>query len=238
MIKIHTITLQRPKKYFVATSLLLFSLMFGILGLHYWADKQLAAIPGQPSVAPKGQISIVVKIPERILELHNDGKPYKRYRIAVGKNETPTPTGDWTIIWKSYRAGDIYGTRYFGLDVPWGGYAIHGTNQPWSIGKYISKGCIRMRNKDIEELFEWVPVGTPVRIEDQPFRIQRILKYEVTGADVVLLQRKLRTLGYLEGRADGFFNKDTEMAVKRFQYDNGLKSNGIVDRKVLDLLGL
>jgi hypothetical protein len=211
--------------------------MLGILGLESWDDMQLTAIPGQPSVAPSGQISIVVKIPARILELYNDGKPYKRYHIAVGKSESPTPTGDWTVVWKSFRSG-IYGTRYFGLNVPWGGYGIHGTDQPWSIGKSISQGCIRLRNKDIEELFEWVPVGTPVRIEDQPFRIQRILSYEVTGADVVQLQRKLRTLGYLEGRADGFFNKDTEDAVKRFQYDKGLKPTGKVDRKTLDLLCL
>lgn len=230
--------MRQSQAYYIVASFLLFGLMLGMLGLKYWDDMQLAAIPGQPSVVPKGQISIVVKIPARTLELYNDGKPYKRYHIAVGKSETPTPTGDWTIIWKSYRAGDIFGTRYFGLDVPWGGYGIHGTDQPWSIGKSISQGCIRLRNKDIEELFEWVPVGTPVRIEDQPFRIQRNLIYEITGADVVQLQRKLRTLGYLEGRADGFFNKDTEDAVKRFQYDKGLKSTGIVDRKTLDLLGL
>lgn len=215
----------------------MFSLILGIFGLKYWDDMQLATIPNQPSVAPQGQISIVVKIPARILELYNDGKPYKRYHIAVGKSETPTPTGDWTIIWKSYRSG-IFGTRFFGLNVPWGGYGIHGTDQPWKIGMSVSKGCIRMRNKDIEELFEWVPVGTPVRIEDQPFRIQRTLKYEISGADVVQLQRKLRSLGYLEGRADGLFNKDTEGAVKRFQYDKGLKVTGVVDRKTLDLLNL
>ena len=237
MIRIHALITRQPKAHFVIITFLVFGLMIGILGLEYCDDMQLAAIPGQPSVAPKGQISLVVKIPARILELYNEGKPYKRYPIAVGKSETPTPAGDWTVVWKSYRSG-IFGTRYFGLNVPWGGYGIHGTDQPWSIGKSISQGCIRMRNKDIEELFEWVPVGTPVRIEDQQFRIQRILGYEVTGADVVLLQRKLRELGYLEGRADGFFNRDTEDAVKRFQYDKGLKATGIADRRTIDLLNL
>ncbi|MBP2661234.1 MAG: ErfK/YbiS/YcfS/YnhG family protein, partial [Firmicutes bacterium] len=158
--------------------------------------------------------------------------------IAVGKRDTPTPIGEWIVIWKSFRSGDIFGTRFLGLDVPWGGYGIHGTNRPWSIGHFISHGCIRLRNNDIEELFEWVPVGTPVRIEGKIIPMQRTLKYEATGTDVVQLQVKLKKLGYLEGRADGFFNRDTEEAVKRYQYDQGLKANGIVDRKILELLGL
>ena len=51
-----------------------------------------------------------------------------------------------------------------GLDVPWGGYGIHGTNRPWSIGTYASLGCVRMFNEDIEELFEIVAPGTRVVI--------------------------------------------------------------------------
>jgi hypothetical protein len=225
--------------YFAVASLMIFSLLVGIVGFEYWDELELAAISDQPQYSkPTGQITIVVKIPDRILELHNDGKLYKKYRIAVGKSSTPTPIGDWIVIWKSYRSGDIFGTRFLGLNVPWGGYGIHGTNRPWSIGHFISEGCIRLRNKDIEELFEWVPVGTPVRIVGQAFRTQRTLKYEDIGADVVQLQVKLKNLGYLEGRADGFFNKDTEEAIKRFQHDNGLKKNGIVDQKILERLGL
>lgn len=68
--------------------------------------------------------------------------------------------------------------------------------------------------------------------------INRVLKLETIGADVVELQRKLRNLGYLEGRADGFFNNDTEVALKRFQHDKGLKATGIADRRTLDILGL
>lgn len=213
------------------------ALLTGIL-LDYWEEKELAAIPGQPEQAPKGKISLVIKVPARILELHVDGQLYKKYRIAVGKSETPSPIGEWIVDWKSYRAGDIFGTRFLALNVPWGGYGIHGTNQPWSIGHFASHGCIRMRNKDVEELFEWVPVGTPVRIEGQTVRIQRTLKTYTMGSDVVLLQMRLRKLGYLEGRADGFFNRDTEEAVKRFQHDKGASPTGIVDRKTLDLLNI
>ncbi len=232
------VMIKKSKLHFAIASLLMISLFVGIIGYEYWDEVELAAIPNQTSQAPTGVISIVIKVPARVLELHNDGKVYKKYRVAVGQSDTPTPIGDWRVIWKSHRAGDILGTRFLGLDVPWGGYGIHGTNRPWSIGHFISQGCIRLRNKDVEELFEWVPVGTPVRIEGELFRIERTLKQDATGADVVQLQRKLRNLGYLEGRADGFFNHDTMMAVKRFQHDKGIKATGIADRKTLDLLGL
>ncbi|WP_378944087.1 L,D-transpeptidase [Mesorhizobium sp. ANAO-SY3R2] len=41
-------------------------------------------------------------------------------------------------------------------------YRIHGTNQPWTIGGAVSSGCIRMRNEDVMDLYERVPVGTKV----------------------------------------------------------------------------
>lgn len=238
MVRLYSILVRSRRVYFAIASVMIFSLLIGIVGFEFWDELELAAISDQVLTAPKGQITIVVKIADRILELNNDGKLYKKYRIAVGKSDTPTPIGDWLVIWKSYRSGDIFGTRFLGLDVPWGGYGIHGTNRPWSIGHFISQGCIRLRNKDIEELFEWVPVGTPVKIIGQTFRMQRSLRYENLGSDVVQLQVKLKKLGYLEGRADGFFNRDTEEAVKRFQHDNSLKKNGVVDQKTLDLLGL
>jgi hypothetical protein len=59
------------------------------------------------------------------------------------------------------RYPDVLGTHRLNLG---NGYAIHGTNQPSSIGRSVSHGCIRMRNSDIAALFEMVPVGTPVYI--------------------------------------------------------------------------
>lgn len=230
--------MKKTRVFFSVAILLLASLIIVFVGLDYLDERELAAIPNQPTESPKGKVNIVIKIPARILELYDDGKLYKKYRVAVGKSNTPSPVGEWVVAWKSYRSGDRYGTRFLALNVPWGGYGIHGTNQPWSIGNFASQGCIRLRNKDIEELFEWVPVGTPVRIEGQVSRIQRTLSSQSMGTDVVQLQIKLRSLGYLEGRADGFFNKDTEEAVKRLQKDKGLKPTGVVDRKTLDLLGL
>jgi len=44
------------------------------------------------------------------------------------------------------------------------GYGIHGTNAPGSIGHNVSHGCIRMRNRDVEELFELMAVGDSVEL--------------------------------------------------------------------------
>jgi hypothetical protein len=59
------------------------------------------------------------------------------------------------------RYAGVLGTRRLNLG---NGYALHGTNQPASIGRSVSHGCIRLRNDDIETLYEMVPVGTPVYI--------------------------------------------------------------------------
>jgi hypothetical protein len=56
---------------------------------------------------------------------------------------------------------EVLGTRRLNLG---DGYALHGTNNPASIGQAVSHGCVRLRNEDIERLYEIVPVGTPVYI--------------------------------------------------------------------------
>jgi len=58
--------------------------------------------------------------------------------------------------------GNLLGTRWMAIDSP--GYGIHGTWEPETIGKQLSAGCIRMLNRDVEELYTIVPVGTPVKI--------------------------------------------------------------------------
>jgi lipoprotein-anchoring transpeptidase ErfK/SrfK len=55
----------------------------------------------------------------------------------------------------------ILGTHRLNLG---NGYALHGTNDPASIGHAVSHGCVRLRNEDIDRLYETVPVGTPVYI--------------------------------------------------------------------------
>ncbi len=192
----------------------------------------------QPANRPQGQLSITINVSNRTLELYNDDKLYKKYRIAVGKSKTPSPVGEWKIVNKDYSNKEIFGTRWLGLNVPWGGYGIHGTNRPWSIGQFASKGCIRLRNKDIEELFEWIPLGTSVKIEGAKVKVSRNLKYQDVGPDVVMLQLKLKKFGYFDGPADGILGKLTENAIKELQQDHGWKTSGIADNKIYRILGL
>ncbi|MBN6188184.1 L,D-transpeptidase [Aneurinibacillus sp. BA2021] len=93
--------------------------------------------------------------------------PYtiRSYRIGLGA-EQRTPTGTYTIKQKvsnPVSESRVYGTRGLVLDDT--AYAIHGTNDLNSIGKAVSKGCIRLANPDVEELFSMVPLGTKVSIQ-------------------------------------------------------------------------
>ncbi|KKB42026.1 Protein erfK/srfK precursor [Bacillus thermotolerans] len=73
-----------------------------------------------------------------------------------------TPVGDFVIINKAPNPGGPYGTMWMSLSKQH--YGIHGTNDPSSIGKFVSRGCIRMHNRDVEELARTVPIGTAVHI--------------------------------------------------------------------------
>lgn len=215
------------------------SIIFSIIGFEYMDEQELASIDTeQPNKAPTGKVSVVIKTQSKVLEVYNDDQLYKKYRIAVGKSKTPTPIGEWNVVWKDYDWGTGFGTRWMGLNVPWGTYGIHGTNKPWSIGQFASHGCIRLRNKDVEELFEWVPIGTPVRIEGRKVKIARNLKYKTSGSDVVALQLKLKELGYFEGRADGLFGTLTEEAVKAYQSDKGITTTGVATKEFCSALGI
>lgn len=108
---------------------------------------------------------IVIDVPACLLTFFRMGRFHKLYPCAVGRPSTPTPRGQWHVVAKVEHPGwAVLGTRWMELDVPWGRYGIHGTNAPWSIGHWVSNGCIRMYNHDVEELYEMVPLGTPVRI--------------------------------------------------------------------------
>jgi len=110
------------------------------------------------------------------LELRQGNETKRHFPVAVGKADTPTPLGYFTVIniikdptW--YPAGrtpvppgkdNPLGDYWLGLSLP--GYGIHGNNQPASIGYPQSSGCIRMHNHDLLEIIRFVKVGTPVEI--------------------------------------------------------------------------
>jgi len=111
-------------------------------------------------------MQIEVNLTLRRLKLFDRYSVKGVYPVAIGKPQTPTPTGYYHITRKIINPGGILGTRWMELSIPSddGPYGIHGTNQPWSIGKAVSNGCIRMYNHHVEEVFDQVRIGTPVII--------------------------------------------------------------------------
>ena len=118
---------------------------------------------------------IVVSLEDRKLALVEDGQVKKVYTVAVGKPSTPSPTGTFTIERRvmnpTYHHNgrtvppglrNPVGTRWMGLSKH--GYGIHGTNEPGSIGKAASHGCIRMGRADLEEFYELVAEGDTVEL--------------------------------------------------------------------------
>ncbi|MBI3930005.1 MAG: L,D-transpeptidase family protein [Armatimonadetes bacterium] len=116
------------------------------------------------------------------LVLDEPGVPLRRFPIAHGTDQYPTPTGSFTVIEKvpdptwlppdspwaegvepvPPGPGNPLGTRWIGLTG--GMVGIHGTSSPGSIGSRASHGCVRMYVSDVERLYEMVKVGTPVTI--------------------------------------------------------------------------
>ncbi len=168
---------------------------------------------------------ILINIEEKRLYLFEDKKCVKQYPIASGKPGWPSPIGQWKIVEKS-DWGEDFGGRWLGLNVLWGKYGIHGTSREDSIGRAASHGCIRMLNKDVKELYNIVPIGTPVTIIHGPFGPFgtgfRKLRPGDRGADVLAVQRKLRELGYFTGKETGIYEDDLKYALYEFQEKNHL----------------
>ena len=142
------------------------------------AAAQTAQTMDENSVELKPTRLILVSIPDRKLALIEDGKVVKVFPVAVGKESTPSPAGTFTVKTRVtnptyYHTGKVIpagpqnplGSRWMGLSEK--GYGIHGTNEPKSIGKAASHGCIRMAKKDLEELFPMVKVGDTVEIRGE-----------------------------------------------------------------------
>jgi len=190
---------------------------------------------------PKGEVSLVILTLDRELVVLDDGKPFKRFPVAVGKFNTPTPIGLFTITQKD-AWGEGFGSRWMRLSVPWGIYGIHGTNKPWSIGGFESGGCIRMHNAHVEQVYEWVKIGTKVFIVggvDGPFTFGlNPLTQGSKGSDVVEVQKRLAGHGFYDGPIDGIYEYKTRQAVIEFQKAHGLNPSGNVDASTYEALGI
>ena len=118
---------------------------------------------------------IVVDISERRLTFFRNGKRVLGTTVAVGSPATPTPTGHYYVNQRliptdtsgPFGPGAIGISAFSNVLTGWaqgGPIAIHGTNEPWSIGHAVSNGCIRVHNSVQKGLFAAAPAGTPVLI--------------------------------------------------------------------------
>ena len=141
-------------------------------------------------------------------------------------------------------AGELggFGTRFLGLNVPWGQFGIHGTNKPGSIGTNASHGCIRMYVKDSEELYGMIGNGAKVVIEGGPYgwldQGLKILHPGDRSSHVAAVQARLLQLGYGYEWPDGIYGAATQAAVKRARKALGLPERDFVDEAFYRAIGL
>ena len=118
---------------------------------------------------------ITVDLSERRVRLYRSGKLVLTSRAAVGSSATPTPLGRYYVNQRLVPsdASGPFGPGAVGISAfspvltGWaqgGPIAIHGTNEPWSIGRAVSNGCIRLPNPVLRRLFRQALAGTPVLI--------------------------------------------------------------------------
>jgi lipoprotein-anchoring transpeptidase ErfK/SrfK len=153
-----------------------FSRMYSLAAMLLVAIAQAAAQDKSSvgAVAPRNR-RIIVSIPDRKLALVEDGRVVRVYAVAVGARVSPSPIGEFKVVSRlshpTYFHPNVVippgrknplGARWIGLDRK--GYGIHGTNEPRSIGKAASHGCIRLAKADLEQLFDGVQVGDVVQI--------------------------------------------------------------------------
>ncbi|HWI21892.1 MAG TPA: L,D-transpeptidase [Baekduia sp.] len=150
------------------------------------APKLLPAQPKTTDQELRKAFRTVITVEKRTftLRLFKNFRVSKRYKVATGQPAYPTPSGRFTILDKAVNptwsvpnspwAGELQGTKVQGgsaenpLKARWmgigNGVGFHGTGQEYSIGTRASHGCLRMRVKDVIDLYPRVPVGTAVLI--------------------------------------------------------------------------
>ncbi|TML66994.1 MAG: L,D-transpeptidase [Actinobacteria bacterium] len=118
---------------------------------------------------------IDVDVSARRLTLFRSGKAVLRATVAVGSPATPTPLGHYYVNQRlipddpsgPFGPGAVGISAYSNVLTGWvqgGPIAIHGTNEPWSIGHAVSNGCIRLPNSTLRRVFAAAFNGTPVVI--------------------------------------------------------------------------
>ncbi|WP_191560162.1 L,D-transpeptidase family protein [Metabacillus idriensis] len=229
------------------------------------------------SASAAGSKFIIINKSNNQLAYYENSQLKKVFRVGTGRSQSLTPEGKFKIVNKivnrpyykdNIPGGDPrnpLGNRWLGLNArgTYGTtYAIHGNNNPNSIGGYVSSGCVRMFDNEVEWLFGQVPTNTPVIITSSGKSFDSIaasngykttastvspsvpamnngsiLKKGSRGPAVEDLQRKLTSLGFTTKGIDGAFGNNTDQAVRQFQKSRRLTVDGVVGpatRKALD----
>ncbi|WP_244943811.1 L,D-transpeptidase [Siminovitchia fortis] len=145
-------------------------ILFILAGSPFWPfDAEV--LPGDPL--------IIVNKKTNELAWVDQGEIRLRTKVATGKTNDLTPEGIFTVKVKAvnpyYRKKNIpggdqrnpLGSRWIGFDAEGTDgriYGLHGTNQPHSIGSYVSEGCIRLPKMSLESLYAQVEAGTKILI--------------------------------------------------------------------------
>jgi L,D-transpeptidase ErfK/SrfK len=135
---------------------------------------------------------IVINLAELRLYFFHPEKGVFTFPIGVGRDGFGTPLGQTKVVRKAANPtwyptaekrkedpdvpavvppGPDNPMGEFAIYLGWPTYAVHGTNQPWAVGRRVTRGCIRLYPEDIAWLFENVPVGTPVATVVQPIKL-------------------------------------------------------------------
>ena len=170
-----------------------------------------------------------------------DGSTLISFPIATGKTSSPTPLGSFIITEKAHW-GEGFGSRWMGINVPWGNYGIHGTNKPGSIGSNLSAGCIRMRNSDVEQLYDLVKKGSSVVIINGiygPFGNGfRTLRPGDRGSDVLEVQKRLLKKGFYKESLDGIYGENMKKGLIEFLKYNNIEPTDRINEKIYNQLDI
>lgn len=192
----------------------------------------LLCLTGVGEAAEAEGARITINLASRILTFWRDGRKVTMYPIAAGRPDTQTPVGRFAVVEKEMDPEwidpkDVKKKIPPGEENPLGRrwmrfyktYGIHGTNEPGSIGGYVSDGCVRLREENVEELFAMTALGTPVEIAYERLVVERLADgrvayyiypdgYEREALDAEKVKKALTRFGV------GVFADAKEIAVK------------------------
>jgi len=173
---------------------------------------------------------LLINLPELCLYYFVNGVYMRRYALAVGKPSWPTPTGifkisekrlnpTWNVPESIQEEMEEQGLEViervppgpknplgkFWMGTTASGVGIHATNRPWSVGYYVSHGCIRMLPDEISQLYPQIAVGTPVKIIYRPIKLALTPQGRVfLEANPNIYGKKLNDLEYVKELAQHY----------------------------------